>query len=529
MDPLILILELLALSVAGALVGFAMGLVPGLHVNNLALGIVAAQGPALALFGVGDPSGPLLLSAFVVSAAVAQPFGSLLPAVFLGAADEATALSTLPGHRMLREGRGLEAVALSVRGAVLGTLGALALLLPLRLLMGDPVAAYERLQWAVALVLVLLATLLILSERARRVPVSGLRCLSRDGLHRRLTAPGCHPALGGDMVVLCGRVLQVDGRRLLLLDGDQEHRILCEFTPAVNPWDEVTVHALSGTRVRGRGRQRLLALGLFLLAGGLGWVVLNGQGWWEGRLLQGFDPSQSALLPLLSGLFGVPTLLLGRTSGAEIPPQVRDRGQEELPLWRRVRGLLSGCVAGATLSWFPAVSGGTATLVAQHLAGGHDESPGEAQREFLFSSAAVAATVSVFSIAVLFVTGRTRSGAAAAVDALNDLHPWTPVDHVPLLLAVLLVAAVVATLAAFPLTLWAGDAFARLIPRVPMRRLSEAVLVLLGTLVLLFAGPLGVLVLVTAAAVGLLPPMLGVRRVHLMGALLVPVILGAYL
>jgi len=55
----------------------------------------------------------------------------------------------------------------------------------------------------------------------------------------------------------------------------------------------------------------------------------------------------------------------------------------------------------------------------------------------------------------------------------------------------------------------------------------KAVTQVIGFLVLLtaiLAGPVGLVVLVTATAVGLLPPLLGVRRVHLMGCLLVPVI-----
>jgi putative membrane protein len=41
----------------------------------------------------------------------------------------------------------------------------------------------------------------------------------------------------------------------------------------------------------------------------------------------------------------------------------------------------------------------------------------------------------------------------------------------------------------------------------------------------LFAGPVGLVVLAAATVVGLLPPRVGCRRVHLMGVLLGPILL----
>jgi len=534
---LTLVLVLLA-ALLGAVVGFLAGLVPGLHVNNVALLLVAFQAPlfagiaAVSGLAPSDPSVPLALASLVVAAAIAHSFASFLPAVFLGAPEEETALSVLPGHRMLRQGRGPEAVHLAAWGGVLGLVGALLLLLPLRLLMGDPVSAYEEMRWAVGAGLLMVALLLVLSERGREGPrwSRSLRCLTPRGILRvDVPAAGVFEALSGEdtAVTVRGIASAITGRRFTLADDTGAVAVECAFDPEVREEESVTVRGfLRGTERRSTGRQRLLALSLFALAGALGSVVLGARGLWAGASLLPVETSQAALLPLFVGLFGLPTLLLSRSGTTRLPPQ--EAGEFRLPLWRRVRGAVSGCVAGATVAWFPGVSGGAATMVARQLAGG-DEERGDSSREFLLSNAAVNVTVTLFSVVVLFVTGKTRSGAAAAVGAVagSSMSPWSPPGNVPMLLAATLLAALVAAAVAFPLTLRTCRAFARLVPRAPWRRVTEAVIAFLLALVVLTAGAPGLLVLVTATGIGILPPLLGVRRVHLMGCLVAPILFGS--
>jgi putative membrane protein len=59
-----------------------------------------------------------LLLVFIISLAVSNTFTDFLPSIILGAPDPATALSVLPGHRLLLEGRGYEAVVLTTIGGL---------------------------------------------------------------------------------------------------------------------------------------------------------------------------------------------------------------------------------------------------------------------------------------------------------------------------------------------------------------------------------------------------------------------------
>ncbi len=213
-----------------------------------------------------------------------------------------------------------------------------------------------------------------------------------------------------------------------------------------------------------------------------------------------------------------------------IPAQTVDEGPLELETWRKVRSVSTATLAGGFVGIFPGVSGASATILAKLAAGGE---PGgrrdteESEREFMVALGGVNTAAALFSILSLFIILRVRSGAAAAVDAVaaSAIHPWEPLWNVPLAATVILASIVVASLVAYPLTLWIGRYFARNFSRIPYRRLVQAVMVFLLVMVVLLAGALGLVILATATAIGLLPPLLGVKRVHLMGCLLLPMIL----
>jgi len=116
-------LELLAALFLGVGAGVFTGLAPGIHTNTVAAGVLAFLPILTAWFP------PLALGVFLVSMVVVHSFVDFIPSIFLGAPDEAeTALSVLPGHRMLLEGRGYDALKLTVIGGIGASLVGLAIL-----------------------------------------------------------------------------------------------------------------------------------------------------------------------------------------------------------------------------------------------------------------------------------------------------------------------------------------------------------------------------------------------------------------
>ena len=78
----------------------------------------------------------------------------------------------------------------------------------------------------------------------------------------------------------------------------------------------------------------------------------------------------------------------------------------------------------------------------------------------------------------------------------------------------------------FALVLVVGDAYLEFVGRLPYWQLSVAVLALLLVLSYLFTGMVGIAIFLAATAVGMVPVQLGARRVHLMGVLIGPLLLG---
>lgn len=158
---------ILSFSLAGTLLGFFTGLIPGIHVNNVAFTLLTSLPVIFYLFeGASLPQGflSLCVAALVVSAAISHTFLSFIPAAFFGAPEGDTALSLLPAHQMLLEGRGYEAVALSAVGSFCAVILAFLLLLPFKFVFAAPLHFYGVLNHAMLFLLVGISALLILTE-----------------------------------------------------------------------------------------------------------------------------------------------------------------------------------------------------------------------------------------------------------------------------------------------------------------------------------------------------------------------------
>ena len=104
-------LEAILFTVLGTAAGILLGLVPGMHINNLLPLIIALSFLP-----------PHSLTVFIVSLSVTQIFIGYISSIFLGAPNEDSSLSVLPGHRLLLEGRGYEAIKLVSLGGICSVL-----------------------------------------------------------------------------------------------------------------------------------------------------------------------------------------------------------------------------------------------------------------------------------------------------------------------------------------------------------------------------------------------------------------------
>ena len=161
---------------AGTALGTFTGLVPGIHVNTMALlmllgypSLAKVIEPFCASIGIDLALVPLLLACIIVSAAATHSFLDFIPSVFIGVPEEEGCLSVLPGHRLLLAGKGLTAVRLAAEGSLCGAMVALLLSIPLLLLFQSEMSPLERLDGYIPGLLTVLLLLMVLSQRQERV------------------------------------------------------------------------------------------------------------------------------------------------------------------------------------------------------------------------------------------------------------------------------------------------------------------------------------------------------------------------
>jgi putative membrane protein len=155
---------------AGILLGTASGLTPGLHANNFALLLGSVAGLV--------PGPPRHVGAAMLAAGVVHTFLDIVPALALGVPDPAMAASALPGHRLVLQGRGREAIRLSALGSVLAVAFAVPLALPVTAAMER---AYPTIRAHLPVVLAAVAVALVTTERSSRARLGGAIALAASG------------------------------------------------------------------------------------------------------------------------------------------------------------------------------------------------------------------------------------------------------------------------------------------------------------------------------------------------------------
>lgn len=128
---MIKIIDLILACVIGVLCGTITGLIPGIHVNTVGAFIFASSPFLLISYS------PEILCVFLISMAISHALLEFIPSIFLGVPEEGTILSILPGHKMVIEGRGKEAVRLAAVGGF-GAIIITILLLPLFIIILPP-------------------------------------------------------------------------------------------------------------------------------------------------------------------------------------------------------------------------------------------------------------------------------------------------------------------------------------------------------------------------------------------------------
>ena len=394
-------IPLLAGVAAGVLLGTISGLLPGIHVNTMAAGLLSIQVALIPVFG------PEMLAAAMVAALITHTFLDCIPATFLGIPDADSAVSVIPAHALCLEGCGEEAVRISALGSAGGFLAALPAALAL-LVLAPVFQGY--LDWWVAVILVGVAGYLVL--------------FSESPLYAGL---------------------------------------------------------------------------VFLVSGALGLFTFH-----YSFLGNGPFGISGLLMPLLAGLFGISLLLL--SGKGTIPDQHFDG--IHIPRHVLVRAGFCGTLAGLVVGWLPGLSSASANAVVASVADYERD-----RRGYLFATSAANTVNAVTGLAAFYAIARTRNGVMVALASIEAPPP-----------EVLLASAACAAVCGYLLTIRLGST-ARRFSGIDRSGLTMGVMVFITLVSFLLCGVFGLVILLFATILGLVPRLLNIPQVFCMGAIMVPVIL----
>ena len=394
-------IDLFIALLAGVGIGIITGLVPGVHVNMVSVMLVSGAPFLLHYFS------PLSIGVFILSLGLIHTFLDAIPSIFLGAPDPDMVLSVLPGHRLLLQGRGCQAVFLTVIGSFFG----------------------------------LLITLVLIP----------------------FIIPGL-PKLSAWITPWMGYLLL--GVVIFMIAIEKE------------------------------GRKIFMSTYLVILAGVLGLLVFR-------------IPFSQPLFPLLSGLFGVSSLLLSLGENVHLP---RQELHAEYTVGKRgVTSLLASVFSGSLTGMLPGVGAAQASILGTFLVGNAGD------EAYLVMVGGISTVNFIFSLATLVALEKARNGAIVAL-----MHFLPHVDIrtlIVLMLASLAVGGVSSILA-----MKFSKVFSSMLSAKNYHAIAIGVIAFVSVLVYFLSGWIGLLVLATSTAVGLLPALYNVKRSHSMACLIVPVI-----
>lgn len=472
----------------GVGMGSLTGLIPGFHVNNVAL-ILLALSPVMLGWGI-----PLsAVAAIIVSTGTVHTFLNYIPSALLGAPDADQALSLLPGHRMLLSGNAARGVAWSARGSQLGLFLSLPLIIVARIAFGDELGWYDYLRNIVFFLLLSISFLLLATETTRLDWPKWVRTLTKDILGRDSRFAGFLTATA-----------------FFLLSG-------------FYGWAVFTLPARSPIGIPDASLLLPSLAGLFGIAN-----LLDIYATTTHIPPQKEDWSLPPVRPLIVPCFW--SGVAGASMGV-LPGMTASQATVLVMGGRNVAAKIQG-KEGYGMDWetrrLTELSDEELLEIAMAEAEGGGEGPQTKQDlEVIAILSAVNTAVTVMVLGFLYIIGRSRSGATLALKLMYPIDTWSSAE--PTADFVRLIAITIAAgMMAMPIIKVVGKGMLRLHAAIPLQQMVMGVILFVTALVWFTTGFVGIGVLIIGTILGLLPPRIGIRRSHGMGIIIVPIMIYTF-
>lgn len=389
--------QILIAILLGILAGCFTGLVPGIHVNLVAVILLSLSGKLLGVATIES------ISCFIIAMSITHSFISTIPSIFLGAPEPSSALSVLPGHRMLLEGKGLEAVKLTVIGSLFGLMISFLFYFVFELIINliYPVASKY------------IAELLL---------IAGVFIISK--------------------------------------------------APSIKK-----------------------ALFLYVAAGIVGVIVLNSR-------------MENPLFPLLSGLFGISTLLFSLKEKSVFPKQEKTK-KTDVVIKKGIISSMLGAASGFITAILPGLGSSTAAGIASIFTKESDA------KNFLVMIGSITTVNFFMSIAALNILGKARNGAVIAIKEL-----WLSPDASTLIVAAMISGGISVFAAKY-----FAEQFLNLMTKINYELIVKSVIALIIIMTFILTSFLGIYILIISTIIGLYANIAGLPRNTMMSSIMVPVMM----
>lgn len=386
--------------ILGLLTGIITGLIPGLHVNNVALICLGLSAFFLQYFSGFD------IAIFLISMSIMHSFVDFIPAIFLGAPEDSTALGVLPGHKLLLKGLGFSALQLTVFGGLFSVIFGAYLCI---LFVAYIESIYLFVYGFAFYILITVSFLSIVLEKKLKKIFWGL------------------------------------------------------FT--------------------------------FVISGVVGILTLE------------FINISNPLFPMLSGFFGISFLFMSILTNPKIMPQ--KIVFEDISFVKNIPNFLKTIFSSILTSILPGIGAAQAAFISRIFSR-------KDNRGFLVILGGINSISIVFMFSVLFFIGKARNGIYSAI---NSIFTFSYYQYYYVIL-IMVIGAIIASV----ITILIGMFFSKNISKMNYRKINLIIILFIGILCLLLSGIIGIYILILSSIIGLIPQLTGIKKTHLMGCLIIPVI-----
>ncbi len=220
----------------------------------------------------------------------------------------------------------------------------------------------------------------------------------------------------------------------------------------------------------------------------------------------------SALLVLFTGCFGVASLITSINDNINTFPKQQFKLNKKIKP-EYIKASFIGTITSAVCAISPGVGNAQAatisTLFFKNIG----------SEVFIVVVSAINTVNFILSFVTFYLIGRARNGSVYIISQVVE-----NIEFNALLIYFFIIFLV--SIIAFFLNLRLGKFIIKKIEKINFKIFNYSIIMFLGSLIFFFEGTFGILVLIASTSLGLLCTNVGVRRVHLMGVLLVPVIMS---